>query len=184
MLYVIRHGKTDWNCRYKLQGNTDIQLNEEGREMARAAAAEYADVHFDVCYCSPLGRARETAAILLEGRGVPVIYDERLREIRFGRYEGTEQVFKHPESPIYNFFKDPEHYVAPETAEPLQDLVARAGSFYEEIAKPQLDEGKDILIVGHGALNSAMIAYVKKLPMSELWSTGIPNCRLIHVETL
>lgn len=181
MLYVIRHGKTDWNCRYKLQGNTDIPLNEEGREMARTAAAEYADVHFDVCYCSPLCRAVETAAILLEGRNVPVIYDDRLREIRFGPYEGTEQVFKHPENPIYNFFKDPDNYKAPEGAESFEELKARAQSFLTEVAEPLLAEGRDVLIVGHGALNSAVINVVKQLPLAEFWSMGIPNCKLMRI---
>lgn len=181
MLYVIRHGKTDWNCLYKLQGNTDIQLNDEGREMAREAAAEYADVHFDVCYCSPLGRAKETAEILLAGRDVPVIYDDRLREIKFGPYEGTEQVFKHPESPVYNFFKDPENYVAPEGAESFEELLGRAGSFLNEAAYPLLAEGRDVLIVGHGALNSAIISVAKGLPLAEFWSMGIPNCRLMQI---
>ena len=62
MLYIMRHGKTDWNELRKLQGRTDIELNEEGREMARKASKEYKDVHFDVCFCSPLKRAKETAA--------------------------------------------------------------------------------------------------------------------------
>ena len=61
MLYIIRHGKTDWNALHKLQGRTDIPLNDEGRQMAEDARKEYRDVHFDVCFCSPLIRARETA---------------------------------------------------------------------------------------------------------------------------
>lgn len=53
MLYIMRHGKTDWNAMRKLQGRTDIPLNEEGRQMAEHARTEYADIHFDICYCSP-----------------------------------------------------------------------------------------------------------------------------------
>ena len=53
MLYIMRHGKTDWNALHKLQGRTDIPLNEEGRAMARAAREQYREVHFDICYCSP-----------------------------------------------------------------------------------------------------------------------------------
>ena len=64
MLYIIRHGKTDWNVRHKMQGRTDIPLNEEGRQMAEAAREDYRDVHFDICFCSPLIRAKETAEIL------------------------------------------------------------------------------------------------------------------------
>ena len=61
MLYIMRHGKTDWNAMRKLQGRTDIPLNEEGRQMAEHARTEYAVIHFDICYCSPLIRAKETA---------------------------------------------------------------------------------------------------------------------------
>ena len=42
-------------------------------------------------------------------------------------------------------------------------------------------QGQDVLIVGHGALNSAIICLLKKLPISEFWSNGIPQCKLIEV---
>ena len=71
MLYIMRHGKTDWNVLHKLQGRTDIPLNEEGRRMAEAAREKYKDINFDVCYCSPLIRARETAQIFLKERDIP-----------------------------------------------------------------------------------------------------------------
>ena len=58
MLYIIRHGKTDWNIRHKLQGRTDVPLNDIGRQMARDAHDEYLNVHFDYCFCSPLKRAQ------------------------------------------------------------------------------------------------------------------------------
>ena len=68
MLYIMRHGKTDWNEQRKLQGQTDVPLNEEGREMALAAGREYAGIHLDVCYCSPLVRAKETAELFFKER--------------------------------------------------------------------------------------------------------------------
>ena len=54
MLYIMRHGKTDWNAVHRLQGSEDIPLNEEGRQMARDARKKYGDLRFDICYCSPL----------------------------------------------------------------------------------------------------------------------------------
>ena len=65
MLYIIRHGKTDWNELHKLQGRTDIPLNESGRKMARDAGQRYKEINFDICFCSPLVRAMETAELLL-----------------------------------------------------------------------------------------------------------------------
>lgn len=90
MLYIMRHGKTDWNACHKLQGRTDIPLNDKGRMMAAEAGEKYADIHFDECYSSPLARAKETAEIFLKGRGVPVYTDDRLVEMGFGIYEGIE----------------------------------------------------------------------------------------------
>ena len=52
----MRHGKTDWNLKHKLQGQTDVPLNDLGREMARKAAIDCANVNFDICYSSPLIR--------------------------------------------------------------------------------------------------------------------------------
>ncbi|MBP5726927.1 MAG: histidine phosphatase family protein, partial [Clostridia bacterium] len=89
MLYIIRHGKTDWNVRHKMQGRTDIPLNEEGRQMAEAAREEYRDIHFDICFSSPLIRAKETAEILLRDRNIPILTDDRLLEMSFGRFEGV-----------------------------------------------------------------------------------------------
>lgn len=109
MLYIMRHGKTEWNELHKLQGRTDIPLNEEGRQMAKIAGEKYKDINFDVCYCSPLVRAKETAKLVLEGRNVPIIYDERLREMSFGIYEGMENPAKATDSPIRTFFKEPEN---------------------------------------------------------------------------
>ena len=91
MLYIMRHGRTDWNAAHKLQGCSDIPLNNEGRQMAEEAHKKYKDLKFDVCYCSPLIRARETAEIFLRGTNVPIIEDKRLHEMSFGIYEGVEQ---------------------------------------------------------------------------------------------
>ena len=48
MLYIMRHGKTDWNAVHRLQGSEDIPLNEEGRQMARDARKKYGDLRFDI----------------------------------------------------------------------------------------------------------------------------------------
>lgn len=106
----MRHGKTDWNAKHKLQGRTDIHLNEDGRMMAEKAWKEYRDIHFDICYCSPLSRARETAEIVLKERNVPIVIDERLIEMCFGKYEGIENSFQTPDCPINTLFKNPERY--------------------------------------------------------------------------
>ena len=182
MLYIMRHGRTDWNDRHKLQGRTDIPLNDAGRAMAEEARKEYAGVHFDICFCSPLVRARETAVIVLAGRDIPVIPDDRLKEMGFGIYEGQENSFDIPDCPINTLFFHPDQYTdPPEGAESLEELFARTGEFLREKVDPLLEEGKDVLIVGHGAMNSSIVCQRKGLPVSQFWSAGIESCRLMQL---
>lgn len=180
MLYIMRHGKTDWNALHRLQGRTNVPLNEEGIAMAKRAREEYMDVHFDVCYCSPLDRAKETARLLLAGRDVPIIEDERLLEMCFGVYEGLPYSFEDDSLPVSVIFKTPELYREPlDGAESFEELFKRTGDFLANVVNPGLADGKDILIVGHGAMNSSIICQVKNIPIKDFWSTGIENCRLI-----
>lgn len=178
MLYIIRHGKTDWNARKKIQGWTDIPLNEEGREGAQAAREEYKDVHFDVCYVSPLIRARETAEILLEGRDIPIIVDERLKEMGFGDYEGVENSFQIPDCPINPLFQNPTEYVTVPGGESFDDLFNRTGEFLKEVALPLVEEGKDVLIVGHGAMNCGLITQYRGVSLEHFWDEMTGNCEL------
>ena len=182
MLYLIRHGKTDWNQRHKLQGSTDIPLNEEGRRMAEAARGECLEIPFDVCFSSPLIRARETAEILFRGRDVPIFTDDRLKEMGFGDYEGQENSFDIPDCPINVLFFSPEKYTDPPGgAESLESLFARTGAFLRERVDPLLRENRNVLIVGHGAMNSSIACQVKHLPISQFWSVRMDNCRLIRL---
>lgn len=183
MLYIIRHGRTDWNIVHRIQGRTDIPLNEEGREMARKAHDEYKDINFDVCFCSPLIRAKETAEILLKDRDVDIFYDDRLVEMCFGIYEGVENCFKIPNCPMTVFFKEPENYKVPvEGAESIEDLYKRTGEFLAEVVEPLLNEGKDVLIVGHGAMNSSIVCQVRNIPIEGFWDAGIENCKLMRLK--
>lgn len=183
MLYIIRHGKTDWNAEYRLQGRTDISLNEEGRRMAKNAAKKYASINFDVCYCSPLCRAQETAKLLLEGRNVPIVTDPRLIEMCFGNFEGKKDISKHPEWSMYKFFNDPANYVAEPPAETMEELFSRTGDFLNSVVKKDLDNGKDVLIVGHGAMNNSIISQVRNIPLKDFWTIAIPNCEIIELNT-
>lgn len=183
MLYILRHGLTDWNIEHKLQGRTDIPLNEEGRRMAEEARKEYANVHFDICYCSTLCRAKETARILLKGRNVPIIYDERLVEMGFGDFEGTVDYLKTPDCAIQTVFFEPEKYTASlGGSETFEELFARTGEFLRNVVKPQIELGRDVLIVGHGAMNSCLMCQIKNKPIEQFWSDGIPNCKLMSID--
>ncbi len=178
MLYIMRHGRTDWNDLRKLQGRTDIPLNEEGRRMAHEASVKYSALKIDRIYCSTLVRAVETAKIFAADKDIPIIEDARLMEMSFGIYEGTERSFEIPDCPINVLFQDPEAYKVPvEGGESYEELYRRTGSFLQDI-KPLLSGGMNILVVGHGAMNRCLISQIKGIPLKDFWSGSIENCRI------
>ncbi len=181
MLYIIRHGKTDWNAIYKLQGRTDTALNEEGRLMARKAAQDCADIDLDICYTSPLIRAKETAEILLDGRDIPLICDERLVEMGFGEYEGMERCFDIPDCNVRVLFINPEQYRADRGAESLEELFGRTKAFLDELVYPKLQEGKNVLIVGHGAMNCSIVSRIRGYDLARFWEGMTDNCKLVRL---
>ena len=87
-LLLVRHGETDWNAAGRLQGHTDRQLSDYGREQARGLAEELAGEEFDAIYASDLARARETAEIVGAQLHLPVVLDAALREKDWGTWEG------------------------------------------------------------------------------------------------
>ena len=182
MLYIIRHGQTDWNVYRKLQGHTDTTLNAQGKDMAESAAKECSDIHIDICYSSPLKRARETAEIILRGRNVPIINDDRLMEMGFGSYEGIQNSFDIPDCPINVLFFRPQDYIAPVGGgESLDELFERTGDFLEEKIYPELDKGKDILIVGHGAMNCSIVSQIRGYDRADFWKGMTDNCKLVRL---
>lgn len=86
----IRHGSTQWNRLGKLQGQLDTDLTEEGREQARLLGNRLAKEEWDGILSSDLSRAKETAQIISDLAGIPIIRtDKRLRERKYGQVEGT-----------------------------------------------------------------------------------------------
>ena len=116
------------------------------------------------------------------GRDVPILYDDRLREMSFGDYEGTENSFSIPDCPVNVIFQHPEAYTeSVGGAETFEELFARTGAFLEEVIDPLMAEGKNVLIVGHGAMNLSIISRIRHLPISEFWSGRIKNCEMIRL---
>ncbi len=166
-LYIIRHGETEWNKEKKLQGQSEVPLNEYGRELARITGKALLDTRFDVIYSSPLMRAYETAGIIAGDRKLEIIKDDRLKEISFGVAEGVP---KDKQGANFNdFFFAPEKYVPSEGGETYEELVARARDFIEDVIYPQRSSDKSVLIVAHGAMNKALMLVLKGLEIKDIW---------------
>ncbi|MGZ4333443.1 MAG: histidine phosphatase family protein [Gaiellaceae bacterium] len=91
-LLLVRHGETDWNADGRLQGHTDRPLTDYGRRQAKQLAAELEGEELEAIYSSDLTRARETAEIVGERLGLPVVLDPDLREKDWGTWEGLTAV--------------------------------------------------------------------------------------------
>jgi probable phosphoglycerate mutase len=87
-LIIWRHGLTEWNSLQRVQGHTDVDLNDAGRAQAAAAAKRLADYQPQAIVSSDLRRAAATADALAALTGLPVSYDKRLRERDFGQWQG------------------------------------------------------------------------------------------------
>lgn len=174
-IYVIRHGKTFWNDKNLAQGSVDIELNEDGIELARKTGEGLGDIEFDVIYSSPLKRAYVTAQLIRKDRDIPIIKDERLREISFGQKEGSYYSVKECNDPYFNtFFRDPANF-NPTTGETIESLIERTGSFIKEIVEPNKEKYKRIMIVGHGAMNKALMCNFFGHGKEEFWSGGLQH---------
>lgn len=181
-LYIVRHGETEWNKEKRLQGSTDIPLSDAGRHLARVSGEALAGTPFDRMFSSPLMRAYETACLFRGTQPVEIIKDDRLRELCFGDYEGKNmsELLADPDDTFRYFFKQPHLYRAPDNGESLGHLCERAADFMESVILPLQGDCKRVMIVAHGAMNKALMTYVKKHDLSQFWSGGLQrNCNVI-----
>lgn len=186
-LYLIRHGETEWNTLRKLQGRSDIELNQVGIQLAEITAKALVHIPFHMAYSSPLKRAFQTAEIIVTGRDIPLITDERLQEVSFGAYEGlgcSKANYEIPDPEFEYFFQAPEKYVAKNGAESIEDLCRRTGEFLKEITTNPSLEDKNILISTHGAALKGLLNYVTKAEKKDFWGKGVHrNCAVTELES-
>ena len=185
-LYLIRHGVTDQNKKRCLQGRSDIELNEQGRELARITAEGLRDVNFDLIFTSPLKRAYETAEIIRKDREIPLIPREELLEISCGAYEGLcfgQENYNIPDKDFMNFFHKPQEYITPPEGESFEQVIARTGEFLEELKKNPDYHDKTILLSTHGCALKAVLANITKVSIADFWGEGVhKNCAVSLVE--
>ena len=184
-IFIVRHGETVWNKEKRLQGSTDIELNDNGRELARITGEALKGVRIDKIYSSPLKRAYDTACLIKGDRDIPVIKDDRIKELCFGNLEGqvVSDMESDPNSHFQNFFDAPHKYIPDERGESLEELCKRTADFMENVIIPQAEACERIIIVGHGAMNKAIMCYVKQHGIDQFWSGGLQkNCNVIIVD--
>lgn len=162
-ILLARHGETAWNALGKLQGHTDIALNDVGRDQARALAAGLRDAGIAAVWTSDLARSRQTGEIIADVLGLAEpASDPELRERRFGVFEGLtrhECAAQHPQA-----WQD---WLAqtgtPPGGEPRADAAARIARALGRIAA---SDGGPVVVVSHGG--------VMRLWLMDLLGTSVP----------
>lgn len=180
---MIRHGETEWNKLRRVQGHSDIPLNDYGIYLAEETAKGLQDTYFDLAYTSPLIRARQTAEIILKGRDIPIIEAEDIKEIGFGDYEGLS-VTEQTQEFIESFFRDTGNYVPANGGETVRELIDRTTRFMENLYQNPDLQDKSILLSSHGGAITAILNIIKgKTSVAEFWASGVPaNCAVTLVE--
>ncbi len=175
-IYITRHGQTEWNVLKKLQGRADIELNDKGREQARITKQVLDNIEFDLIICSPLKRAKETAEIINKDRNIPIIYDDRIAERKFGEFEGLYK----SDFDFDGFWSYKRNYKYKE-AENIEEFFNRIYSFIDSIKKEYKD--KRILIVAHGGVSIPFDCYFNGIPdMDCLLPLCLENCEVKEYE--
>ena len=176
MIYIIRHGQTELNNRKVLQGRSDHPLNDTGRQQADSARQDFAEagIVFSEVYSSPLIRAVQTAEIIAPGSEIRL--DDRLLEMDYGPYEGTDLTDMPPE--VRTFFQDFVHNPPPPGMESLQAVVERASSFMEELK----GETGNILISTHAIAMKGILEALTPDSGGIYWSTFVGNCEVYCTE--
>lgn len=207
VLYIARHGKTMLNTLDRVQGWADTPLTPAGIEVAEYLGAGLKDIPFKAAYSSDLGRARQTARIVLDSKGqkdMPVREVSAIRETNFGSYEGDLNSKMWGDAALYLHYKSsklffddlakkPEllknamaSFKALETlgmGEDFDDVKARGQKAIREIAeKEAANGGGNILIVGHGmsigVFLSDLDSFGKKPAMGHMGNAAI--CKVIY----
>lgn len=184
-IYITRHGQTEWNSERRLQGWKDAPLTDLGKKQAEVLGKKIRDIDFDKIYCSPLDRTRKTAEIALNSKeDTPIVFDERLKEINMGEWEGMKsETIKEEYSEYYDkFWNSPDQY-EPKTGESYHDVKKRIIDALENMIEADPDE--NILIITHGCASRVILSYFEGRPLSELWDTPKlkeTNLSLIEVD--
>ena len=139
---LVRHGQTDWNAQRRLQGSTDIPLNDVGRGQARDAVAVLSGYGWDTIVSSPLSRAMETADLISAGLGLGTARRvPELTERSFGPAEGLQA------GPELEALRTPDGFRGAESEE---DAARRGVCALEALAEEF--RGRRVLVVAHGSL--------------------------------
>lgn len=185
-IYLVRHGRTEWNEASRLQGTGDSPLTELGVENAKRTGAALKGIPFQACYSSLLKRAIDTANYIIAERDIPHFHHQGLNELHFGLWEGEKSADLRP-LPEYQLMKtQPQRYKAEvNQGETMATLAHRVKKAFDEIVR-QHPQGRNILIVSHGMTLTMLIALLLGIEwydfLNEEKQPFIKNTAISHLQ--
>lgn len=183
-IYIIRHGETDANKNGVLQGTSNWPLNEYGIQLAEITGSNMKGIKFDACFSSPLDRARQTAEIVLKnsGNNVDIQFDDRIKELNMGIYEGKKIRPGELEVPIVKIllFKFNAFLCGRfKGGENVKEVCNRTQKFLKELSTKNYE---NVLVSTHGCAVRAMLNMFYKNKW-DFWQGNVPyNCVVNIVE--
>ncbi len=202
-LVLVRHGQSQWNLENRFTGWVDVPLSVKGRQEATSAGKKLKNMRFDTMYVSHLMRAIQTLHyILLElsDERIPILYHEEQRIHAWEHYTGNQD----KEIPVYQSIDLAERYygdlqglnkaetmkkygeaqvhlwrrsydINPPSGESLKDTCERTIPYYKKNILPELQAGKNVLIVAHGNSLRSITKYVENISDEEIPNVEIPT---------
>lgn len=183
VIYLIRHGETDWNKKRLMQGQVDIPLNKEGEKQAKEAAKKLASINFNLVFSSDLSRAKKTAEIITMEKKIAVQTTKVLREKNFGMLEGKhlDEILKILKTDIKKLRTMINKKAKEFAAEADKEVVFRFLTFIREVAIAY--PGKNILIVSHGSLIRLFLTKIGFLTKKDNETVKIKNLAMVKFLT-
>ncbi|MFJ6208678.1 histidine phosphatase family protein [Lysinibacillus sp. NPDC092081] len=172
--YLVRHGETMWNKEHRLQGWLDSPLSENGILHAEKLRDHLENFSFTAAFSSSSGRAKETLHILLGDRQLPINYEDNLREIFLGDWQGqTVENIMTTHRLDYELYTDyPGQFVATHT-ESFGTVTERAMFTLKKIAEKY--PKNNILIVSHAITIKCIINAILGRSINQLWAEPFIN---------
>ena len=157
-LFLVRHGETEWNAVGKIQGVSDIPLNEKGFSQAGKIGEYLSPIKPGAIYSSNLVRAVETATAIAAHHDMPIIQKVELQELNYGEWEGLTKPEIEANNGISSWknFRDDPLNNRPPGAETIESLFERSKSIFSEIINSY--QSGEVIVVSHGGCISALLA--------------------------
>ena len=173
-LWLIRHGETDWNAARRIQGQTDVPLNERGIKQAKRLAERFSAQQFGAVYASDSERAHHTAKIAVGG---PIHADKRLREVHFGTLEGkTRPELSEAERRALLAYRTGDGSERLPGGESQNDVRERVQAWLKT-----LPSSGHIAAFSHGGTIRALVLSILEVPQSERWHVVFGNTSVTKV---